>query len=158
MKKWFVFIICCAIVVVLFVVKNSFVPKIYVKDYFGILGINEYGYTYGNAIRDFGSPKSTGIDENGCFIIEYGDFSMMFWSNNEDATLMNIKFFNNVYRFGTKNIGVGSSKEDVLGAYRGVKRSPDKTRCEYIDGNVRVEFIFTKEDIVSSMIICNGIL
>ena len=50
------------------------------------------------------------------------------------------------------------SKKDVLKAYQGVKRSPDKTKYEYIDGNVRVEFVFTKEGVVSSVILCNGIL
>ena len=123
--------------VFLYYFKSGF---IYEKNYFNIVGIeNSYNYTYSMAVNKYGNPiKSTVKDDKETDLI-YNGLILTFWTNDSNSTLMKVTVTGDWYKFGKKRICVGSSKKDVLKAYKNSKKSPD-FGTNYVDGGTYVTF------------------
>lgn len=146
LKKYFILVF---VGVFIFYYINK---KTYETDYFGKLGINKYRYLYSEMINDFGNPERIVKTQNNFTLAIYDDLEFTFWSDTPNSQLMNVIILSKEYRFGIKSIGVGSSKDDILKAYKNIKRSPDEGYV-FIDGDTMVEFYF-EDGFVKEIMIC----
>lgn len=140
------------LVIFLLILTYNWKKTPYENSYFEKIGVNKYNYSYGNMVESFGKPNEIKVNENGYIEAYYDDFIMSFWSNDQNSSLMNIRIISDKYKFGSRLIGVGSSKEEVVKAYINVKLSPDDGFV-YIDGDVRVEFLFDNHGYVEEILI-----
>lgn len=140
------------ILLIIFIISYFINKQPYESSYFEKVGISRNIYLYSEMIEDFGNPNKVIVDNDGITKAVYNDLIMTFWSNSPEASLMNIRILDSKYKFGSKLIGVGSSKKDVLKAYVNVEPSPDNGYA-YIDGGIWVEFFFEK-GYVKEIMIC----
>ena len=102
-------------------------------------------------IEDFGQPLD--IQDSSDFTeVRYDDFSVRLFTDNPEAGIMNVRVFGSAYRFGSKKIGVGTTKKEVADAYKYAKKSPD-TDYPYVDDKMYVQYFFDDNDIVIEILI-----
>jgi len=126
--------------------------KVYERNYFEKLGIYDLGFNYEEMIKVFGNPKETYWTENGFYDAKYDDLIFSYFGDSPEAIVICITVLDEKYKFGWRKIGVGSSKKEVLRAYRRVKRSPDEGYA-FVDGLMWVEFFFDENDRVKEIMI-----
>ena len=143
-----------SIIVVIFVISvvaYQIRTNPYEEHYFEKIGFKEPQYTYAELIEDFGQPLD--IQESSDFTeVRYDDFCVRLFTDNPEAGIMNVRVFGSAYRFGSKKIGVGSTKKEVSDAYKYAKKSPD-TDYAYVDGKMYVQYFFDDNDIVKEILI-----
>jgi len=71
---------------------------------------------YNDMVKKFGEPKIV-KDENGYYWATYNDFGMGIGDTLTNSICNNVLILSSKYKFGKYNIGVGSSKIDVIKAY-----------------------------------------
>ena len=144
--------------------KYSIATKevVYTQDYAEVLGITNYSahtYKYSQMIKDFGEPKKVVIDNE----IKQAIYDSMIFSCSKafnfedvgDVTVLDAK-----YKFGDKKVGIGSSKAEIIKAYRGVRGGFDaKYNCaSYSDGAYNeIIYRFDASGTVNRVDICLGI-
>lgn len=147
--------VCLLTVIALFTIYFICIRNMpYEKDYFGAVGISGYNYSYYSMIADFGEPMSVEITKNGAAVYHYNDLCFMFNSDYKNSAMLNIVVTSEKYEFGSAKIHVGSTKQEVLKAYRHVRRSPDEG-IVFMDGDIYVRFIFDQSDKVSEIFFCD---
>lgn len=127
--------------------------RTYEENYSERLGFTEpiFYLGYNGMVDKFGKPQKT-EQCDGYFKAHYDDFVFMFWGLYEPWDFMNVLVKSDKYKFGRNKICVGSTKEEVLWAYRHVPRSPDEG-YHFVDGKYFIMFSFDEDDCVDGIMI-----
>lgn len=137
------------IILLLFCILNYITKNIpYERNYFKKIGMskNGVGYKYEDMIKDYGNPKGEENLENGWKKAVYDNLVISFEPEISGLYfLANIVITKGEYKFGRKKIGIGSTKEDVLKAYKNIDISYDSPYT-YIDGNIYIQFYIDNND------------
>jgi len=117
----------------------KYVPHFYEKNYFDKLEIKPF-ITYDEFIKTQGKPTKIETKyETKKQVLTYDGFKAIF---NEHKTLDYVSITTTKYRFGDKNIGVGSTIQEVKDAYKNQMQISDTDQDEigYIDGYLNDNF------------------
>lgn len=158
MKK--VIVVSAVIVVFLIVVVVTILEngnrkrKVYVDDYFLVLGFynnGKYIHSYNDIIEVKGTPLWVEEVEAEMKVLHYSDYAVTVYENNGEFWAGELIISNPDIRFGSKKIGVGSSKAEVEKAYFPIEQFVSEEGIYYVDGIMCVEYCFDEEDIVISI-------
>ena len=151
MKILLLFTVCVLLCIMLhgILIKNGYEKRnTYANHYCKTVGIPRSLHTYGALVVRFGEPLRKIESSTGAITVCYEDFELMFWSDNETSTLMNVAIISSRLAFKNKKIHIGSTRAEVEKAYAKARKPPEQG-CNYFDGNTFIEFEFDENDLVS---------
>ncbi len=135
--------------------------KVYVKDYYEEMGRPIQYLSYSDAVLFWGEPLEVKKMMNGDTAeadIVYNDFiihlsALKEYSQNiEDYEEMYMEIISDKYEFGKKKIKVGSTKNEVIRAYKWISKIKESEVGEgYVDGTTYIYFLYDLNDRVSSI-------
>lgn len=154
-KAIYIGLICTFIVVVLLAwIYNN--PIIYEHNYWSKIGIPR-GHTYKDVVEQKGVPTTEKHIEDYSYV-EYDGLLFVF-PQGFNGIFIRAEVTTSKYKFGIHKIGVGSDREDVEKAYRGMKKIKDLPTDEfgYIDNGIWIIFKEDMNGIVERIIISRSV-
>lgn len=134
--------------------------KQYVNNYYEEMGRPLHRLPYDEAIEYWGEPKEVNkkIENGFAYMDAYYDDIILHFINyiessdieKEYEELYYMDVISDKYEFGRKNIKVGSTKEEVIKAYKNINKIREAELGEaYVDGIAYIYFIYDENDIVT---------
>ena len=128
--------------------------KVYVKNYFEVVGLSSE-HSYSTVLRIYGEPSN--IIQNDefdyYFKAQYEGIEFSLVKNKNDTFVSSVQIYSAEYRFGSKKIGVGSTRDEINKVYKGFRTlSIVGNGCGFIDRSTWLEFYFDENDQVNKIV------
>ena len=134
----------------------------YVKNYFAVLGLQR-DRLYSNAVEIFGEPLNIVPSEHSdyIFMVQYDGIDLVVSGTpNNPGSVVGVRIYSPKFRFGDKEIGIGSTREEIEIAYKGFgtyRRGRNSlTHTDYgiliIDGFTWLEFHLDENEMVVEIV------
>ena len=156
MKKIIMLILTLCLLIFIVVLICLF-PHKYETEYFKKIGIKEPWF-YENIINSLGLPLREEIIDNRTHCV-YWDKILIFNKNKNIGILQGVIITKDNLKFGVKKIGVGSTKQEVEKAYKGIDKIKDlpNRQIGFIDGDIWVIFEFNNKNEVCNITLTYGL-
>ena len=140
----------------------------YVRDYFAVIGLPNFSPPYEVIIDVFGEPEKIYFPNHSPYLatVQYSEIHFIVRYDPNTSKLLNIqavRIYDYLIRFGRRQIGVKSTRNEIIRAYRGFRgvRVNEFIREEQhvigvIDGYTWLEFNLERDDTVKSIVIFVG--
>jgi hypothetical protein len=129
--------------------------RVYVDDYF--IGIGVWPGTPHCVILDiFGEPKEiiTQDDDPNFSIVRYSGIEFIVNRGNnfpETGVLWAVRIFDPAIRFGQRQIGVQSTKEEIKSTYSAYSFRANSNKIDVVDGDTWLTFFLDESNIVTQI-------
>lgn len=144
-------ILCVVLGITIFIVKN---PFCYNSDYWSDVGLTG-NHLYSNVINQKGTPQKITCVDNETFVVY--DNMQFVWNKDLNGIFIRVEIIDNTVLIGSKNLCIGSDKNEVIKAYDSIFIKPIKdlpSNCiGYIDNKVNIIYYFDKQDKVEKITI-----
>jgi hypothetical protein len=137
----------------------------YIQNYKSVLQLNSFGYDA--VVKKFGEPDTIKfVQEEGYYNrirVYYESVNFDFLRIKDDASIVALGVFEitgEQYKLGRKKIGVGSTRDEVIAAYKDIRLISDEgigPGDGYFEKPTFVWFFYDENDVVKSIrIVLNG--